>query len=382
MGTLPFDSLHIRNFRLFQDIHIEQLQRVNLLVGRNNRGKTCLLEALQLYAARGHPRTMLDHIQTRNEDRYPPDVSGAETVRYKHLFYQRQDYTNAPSPIQIGTIKPITQHDGADNAQDDTLTIEWSQFTSQKRILENGASYLMTVPIRSDQLAEASIVYPGLIVRFHQQERYITSFGDTSFLRWFAEPDITCVFVPAAGMTHYDTTRWWGRIAASDVEDHVLDALRIIEPTTRIFRVIQFRDNDGDFIHIPIVRLEGSSEPVPLHSLGESMYRMLGIVLALLNAKDGLLLVDEIESGLHYSVQYEMWQLIFALARQQNVQVFATTHSDDCVQSLASAMHDAEQEDGLLIRLGRQLDNAHHITPVLFDKRRLSIATHEDIEVR
>ncbi len=376
MGTLLFDSFHIRNFRLFHDLHIEQLQRVNLLVGRNNRGKTCLLEALQLYAARGHPRTMLDHIQTRNEDRYPPDVPGAETVRYKHLFYQRQDYTNAPSPIQIG---PIPQHDGADNAQDDTLTIAWSQFTSQQRILDNGASYLVTVPISSDQFAEASIVYAGLIVRFHQQERYITSFGDTSSLRWFAEPDIPCLFVPASGLDMNNATRWWGRIAASDVENRVLDALRIIEPTTDVLRFIQLRDNDGEVVHIPIVRLRGNSEPVPLHSMGESMYRMLGIVLALLNAKDGLLLVDEIESGLHYSVQYEMWQLIFALARQQHVQVFATTHSDDCVQSFAEAMHDEEQEDGLLIRLGRSKDN---IVATVFNEDELETIVEQQVEVR
>jgi len=92
----------------------------------------------------------------------------------------------------------------------------------------------------------------------------------------------------------------------------------------------------------------------------------------------GLLLVDEIETGIHYSAQQDMWRLIFQMARRLNVQVFATTHSWDCIE----AFQEAAQEDesaGMLIRL-QERDG--QITPTLFDERELSIVTRRQLEVR
>jgi len=73
-----------------------------------------------------------------------------------------------------------------------------------------------------------------------------------------------------------------------------------------------------------------------------------------------------------------MWRLIFQMARRLNVQVFATTHSWDCIE----AFQEAAQEDefaGMLIRLQ---DRDGQITPTLFDERELSIVTRRQLEVR
>ena len=51
-----------------------------------------------------------------------------------------------------------------------------------------------------------------------------------------------------------------------------------------------------------------------------------------MNAKDGVLLIDEAENGLHWEVHDKLWEILFRLAEQLNVQVFATTHSQDCVR--------------------------------------------------
>lgn len=57
---------------------------------------------------------------------------------------------------------------------------------------------------------------------------------------------------------------------------------------------------------------------------------MLGLALAIVNARNGFLLVDEIDTGLHFSAMYDMWKLIWKTAKRLNVQVFATTHNSDC----------------------------------------------------
>ena len=109
------------------------------------------------------------------------------------------------------------------------------------------------------------------------------------------------------------------------------------------------------------------------------MNRIFGIALALVNAKEGMLLIDEIDSGLHYSVQPDLWRMIFQVAARLNVQVFATTHSWDCVEAFQQAAMEDQQEEGLLIRLHEQ---DGEMISTLFDERKLGIATRDDIEVR
>ena len=109
------------------------------------------------------------------------------------------------------------------------------------------------------------------------------------------------------------------------------------------------------------------------------MNRMLGIALALVNAKDGMLLIDEVDTGLHYSVLPDLWKLIFEVAHRLNVQVFATSHSWDCIQAFQQAADANKDEEGVLVRLETQ---EGEVAAVTFDERMLNIATREHIEVR
>jgi AAA15 family ATPase/GTPase len=105
----------------------------------------------------------------------------------------------------------------------------------------------------------------------------------------------------------------------------------------------------------------------------------LGIALALVNAQDGFLIIDEIESGLHYSVQLKTWELIFRLAEELKIQVFATTHSDDCVKAFQYVAQRDEAVEGVLIRLGKWKEFSKAI---IFDEERLTTAVEGQIEIR
>lgn len=88
------------------------------------------------------------------------------------------------------------------------------------------------------------------------------------------------------------------------------------------------------------VRLEDRGLPVPIGSLGDGIWRMLALAIALIQSENGVLLVDEIDTGLHYSVMVDMWKMVAETAQRRNVQVFATTHSRDCYESLAAIAHE------------------------------------------
>ena len=84
-----------------------------------------------------------------------------------------------------------------------------------------------------------------------------------------------------------------------------------------------------------IVRIENIDRPVPLRLLGDGVNRLLDIALSLVNARGGLLLIDEFENGLHHTVQFDAWKTIFLLAKELDIQVFATSHSWDAVEAFS-----------------------------------------------
>ena len=118
---------------------------------------------------------------------------------------------------------------------------------------------------------------------------------------------------------------------------------------------------------------------LPLGSQGEGMRRMLALALSLARAQNGVLLIDEIDTGLHYSIMGDMWLLVAETARRYNIQVFATTHSFDCVRGLDwLCLHHPELgKDVSLQKIVPELASA-----VAFDAEQIRIAVEQDIEVR
>lgn len=316
MSELLLSSLEIQGFRGFQHLRIENLQRVNLIVGKNSVGKTSLLEALWLYASNWNEYVESGILRERNEERQthydPKQLDYNNSVR--HLFFNRPALTsNNPLVLSIGSVEsPMT-------------------FSSNKGV-DNG--------------------------KYHDH-----------------------IIIPVGGLLPHEIEQAWDAIALTEGQDYLLDALKIIQPDIVDINMLASQARGGVYAgrRVPFVRMNGTNIPVPLRSVGEGMMRMFVLALALANADNSFLLVDEIESGLHYSIQPDMWKLVFTMARQLNIQVFATTHSWDCIEGFQHIIEQEANDDGLVIRLEKHDDN---ITSTLFDNRRLSIATNELIEIR
>ena len=123
--------------------------------------------------------------------------------------------------------------------------------------------------------------------------------------------------------------------------------------------------------------MKDTGRRVHLSSMGDGLNRVLTIILSLLNCKNGVLLLDEFETGLHYSVQKQLWDIIFLLAEELNVQVFVTSHSFDCLKAFAEAN---VSEQGMLIRLEQR---SAGIEPVCYTENKdIMFAAENDIELR
>jgi AAA15 family ATPase/GTPase len=170
----------------------------------------------------------------------------------------------------------------------------------------------------------------------------------------------------------------WDSINLTDLQDEVIEGLRLINRDIKGV-VLVGGEQSSSKSRIPIVRIEQSPERFPLKSMGDGMTRLFHLILALANAKDGTLLVDEFENGLHWSVLPKVWDTVFTLAERLNVQVFATTHSRDCIQGFKQAW---EQNESLGSFHRLDPDPEDGVKSVAYSLETLSDALDMDVEVR
>lgn len=370
MSNLILNSLEIEGYRAYRHLLIPQLGRVNLIVGKNNVGKSSLIEALWLYAKRANLSELKGILSSRDELSLstlnrPTDRQGDRVKDVKNIFHGREDIDGGLSEIKIGPV----------GLPESLLSVTVRWYIRQRN--EEG---VLNKLVRVENLAANADAEAYLETRLGAALAFRTRIANwnESFLGRMSTPDqLPGHFIPANGMNSATVTRLWDGIALTEWEESVVEALQIIAP--EVSRVSFVGQDDNERRRVPLVKIQSQRDPIYLRSLGEGMNRLLGIALALANSANGMLLIDEIESGLHYSIQPNVWRLIFQTARTLNVQVFATTHSWDCIEAFQQASAEDQNEEAMLIRLENKQGE---IVPTLFDERRLSIATREQIEVR
>ena len=344
-NELLLDSLEIKGYRCFEHLTIEKLGRVNLIVGKNNVGKTALLEALWLYSKGTTWAKVLDLmnriLERRNEKEEPERTFDNKKQIYignrdeagdyfRHLFFKRLKQNN--SKFLISGNKPFI---GTISSEGQIQSVE-VDFNNSKLDVSSGNQYHRNFP-----------------------------------------DEVNAFFIKSEGINVNSLTQIWDDLILRNEEDEGINSLKIISERIMDLNFINYPR--GSKNRVPVVRVEDIDERVPLSSLGEGMNRLLGIALALVNCKDGILLIDEIESGLHYSVLPDVWKLIFKTAKDLNVQVFATTHSSDCVKSFTQAAIDDEESDGMVIRLENKDGKIHAVN---FNEDELETVERRNIEVR
>ena len=142
------------------------------------------------------------------------------------------------------------------------------------------------------------------------------------------------------------------------------------------------RENPGDGGRLGrqiVVKLRDQAQPVPLKSLGDGATRMFGAALRLATSRKGLLVIDEAENGLHYTVHQDFWRMVLQASREGHVQVLATTHSWDCIVGFARAATDCDYTDGVLVRLEAGDEGCR---AVVYSEEELEVAAEQRIEVR
>lgn len=358
--VMHLDSLKIKNFRILEDVTIEKLGHVNLIVGKNNSGKSTVLEALALLASGFNPEVMLfisnnrnvyRHLNTKDTESKVFSIENIISKSNEDPFLNWTYIGNQSHYLTFGYVK---------NGKNNNLDIDREKGYSFTYFIDDRDFMNFEVKAMSNRA-----LFMDMSENSHHMKKKAFNFG------YITTNNIDLNLFASS----------WDKIALTDDENLVLEMLKLIDSDITNLAFLSLVDSET---RIPFVRLKNIETRIPLHQMGDGIFRLLQIILEIPKSKNSILLIDEFENGLHYSVQPKVWELIFELAHRFNIQVFATTHSWDCIESFAQVAKDRTDMEGVLFRMGhsvRKSDKGKLIATV-FDEDDLYNLTKMNIEVR
>lgn len=353
-----FRSFTVQNFRCFQGLTLEPLERINLIAGKNNTGKTALLEAIHLHS---YPRDCelpfrMNRQRGTNGERKQDDKS------CQWFFFDMDGASGLElrSANDRGELR-ATKMWFLDPTTAQERIPEWKEVMQQGFFQQwgSGRGALILMAVTGDKKTVA-FAWPN--------PTGVSSFG-SSPSAWNG----ASVFLSSAGRSPKEDAAAFSDLEVVNRHEEILPPLRMLEPRLQRLSILLLAGEPVLHGHIGLSRL------VPLPFMGEGIRRLLSILLAINQAKGGNVLVDEIENGLHLSVMVPVWQAIAEAARRADVQVFATTHSYECIQSAHQAFAAAQPYDLRLFRLDRH-DNG--IRAAVYNQNTLNTSIDMNLEVR
>jgi AAA15 family ATPase/GTPase len=319
-------SIHIEHFRGFQDLKVEPLRSVNLIAGQNDSGKTALLEAIYVLLMHQHVQQHLPGLF-----RVPAQNASPEQNFWPWLFYNKdfnKDVVIRAATSESPEIGVMARH-------------------------------------RSRRIQ-------GQVEGFKPSQ----SWGE---FQWFMAVgqnelrDKVAVFSTHPSNPVQDAIDY-NRVVLKRQKTRVQEMLKAIEPRLEAIEPLQ-TGHQAPLIYVDV----GLSEMIPVTQMGQGFNRLLDIYSELLASDAKVLLIDEIENGIHHSVLPTIWKGLLLAAREVGIQVFATTHSLECILAADHAARDATNYDLNLIRLDRVNGN---IKATVMDEKTLATAKEFGWELR
>jgi hypothetical protein len=369
-----FNAIQIMGYRGLPQYQLRDLGRVNLLVGKNNSGKTSVLEAAYVLGAAGEPMALWRICDRRGErligetDRLPRraevDIShlftGHDLVAGRSFSVEGQNRADR----QVVTVSVDELPEAAGDEEPELILPE--EGLSQRQ---------MSLRIRSSTLRRQQQIsltrQGGLELRRAELASSTTSPSNRDRIA-------NVHFVSTDSLAGNELIRHWDRIQLTPDESLVLQALRFVDDSIeqiRSFGAGSAFGPRGGFI----VKRRGERSPIPLGSLGDGAWHMLTLAIILTQCAGGMLFIDEIDTGLHFTVMTDMWRLVHAASKQFDIQVFASTHSYDCVHSLSAICRAETFADG---DVTIQRIEADKPVATSFSEAEIRTAADRQIEIR
>jgi AAA15 family ATPase/GTPase len=349
-------NINIKNFRGIDHLTIEDFSRVNVFLGQNNSGKTTMLEAIAMLMSMSNP----DVPQAINAVRARKPFSNFIDVQY---FFNNLDVTTPPevkAELSDGSFRHLTLAlsyvfdelaDPKNEPQQQMGAVKYVNTLEMNFEIAKGTT-------RQSHKSWLRVNPQGLVVNRKVADGYLENKR-----AWLTPSDL---------MTS-NLANDLAELFKRNRKDTILALLKLFD--TRINSIEILTDD----IYIGF---EGMSQMLSVSMMGDGLRRYLNIVASAANPLIDILLIDEIDNGLHYSVYKKLWQALFALAEASNKQIFVTTHSKETLGHLNKMLeeHVEYQQELRIFTLEKTRLKGYQAYRLTYNG--LQEATANDIELR
>ena len=367
-----YESFAVRNFRGFRELSMEGFGRITLLTGANNVGKTALLEAIFAHSAGSNPAWLPAVNAIRGLAFTNVQLGTAETP-WAELFYR---FDTSKTIEFEGKLKSFGER-----------RLQVSRVTDPEKLRRLQDRQLQDQPIqgfapKSEPPTSLSIE-PSQVLQFDYSGNSLKK--ETSYFILGARsvrvdppvspsPPLTVLYQSEARpVATGDNAQRFSQLQASGQDALLIDALREIEPRLKALRILVIGNEPSIYGDIGLGHL------LPIAMMGEGTGHFLQMVLGVATTPRGVVMLDEIENGLHHSVHEKVWRSLNETAKRFDTQVIVTTHSFECIEAFYAASQISGGFDPILFRLDRRGED---IRAVRYDQESLEGALEHRLEVR
>ncbi|NUU99574.1 hypothetical protein XO12_05470 [Marinitoga sp. 1154] len=320
-----FTSVTIKNFRLFEQLTINNLKRLNLFVGKNNAGKTAILESIFLLTSPKNIQLNLNINAFRGLIVSPANIEYIIQSLFKNMDTKKEIELTATLKNKITKTRKIT-----------IIPYQNTNITYQNPSLDTPIQTIKGLKSISKYDQQEIITY--LIT--HENNFEIKTEGNT-----FNE-EFHGIFLNAQTRNTPGLPQMFSKIIIEKKKKDIIEILKKIDPSIKDLEI------GGDGI---IYCDTGLPKLFPINLMGDGIVKLLSILTAMYNYKNGIVIIDEIENGLHYSSLKSLWSGINEASKKFNVQVFATTHSWECLEAFSKTLKN--ENDIKLYRIDKNEEN-------------------------
>jgi AAA15 family ATPase/GTPase len=360
---MGFQEIEIEKFRGIEHLAIADFKQVNLIAGGNNSGKSSILESIFMLTGISNPNLSLrvnnfrEYQIRESEDLnlifYNLKTSNSVLFKgslLKNSIEERRELLISPvfsNSLEIDKPRLENDFDNSLNVIKEKLiglNLNFSIEENNNQIVKNSAKII------ADQDKTFKII---------KAENYTEK--------------VSAIFINAKYSFGAVVERL-DKIITNKQDQDIVDILKNIESKISKITISANRIIKVD-IGLPLL--------IPINVMGEGIKKLLAIITALYETKDGILLIDEIDNGLHYTTLKTLWKAIIFAAQKFNVQVFATTHNIETLKYLKDLINE---------EIGDFAENVRHYTlkklpsgelkSYLYDFEKFEYALEQGIEIR
>ncbi len=305
------NKIRIENFRGFDSLELNELGKINVLLGRNNCGKTSILEALFLLIGMSNPELPENINRLRG-------ILSSESNNINTLKYLFHDLNLAISPLITGNLKgqirklklePYYKPSLGEDLKDKSF----DPYTTSSSVQElNGLKLEFSISENGHSKKYESVysVSGGRI-----EQRIPKDYNES----------LKAIFIPSGSKDSFSLLNNYSELVKKKKDHIVLETIQNFDKRVESIQAL----HDGIYLG-----LKGVDELVISNIAGDGIRRYLYIITTVANLSNGIILIDEIENGLHYSAFRLLWESILSVCETTNSQLFITTHNIETLQML------------------------------------------------